>query len=137
MHDDLRHVGLMHPAQHFRKIGDRTSLQQALHGQQHDVGFGLASLALVRQCVAEEIFIPDAGFRLEGSILAYVPSAASLILLIPQFDERVLVFSPRLPHFHPQLQKHLHAESRSISTPCIGPDCLQPLPVFPNHDGFM
>ena len=58
MHNDLRHIGLMHPAQHLRKIGDRTSMQQPLHRQQHDVGFGPASIGLVTQRVAEEIFIP-------------------------------------------------------------------------------
>ncbi len=58
MHNDLRHVGLMHPAQHLRKIGDRTPVQQPLHRQQHDVGFGPASIGLVTQRVAEEIFLP-------------------------------------------------------------------------------
>ena len=67
MDDDLGNIGRMHPAQHFRQIGDRASSQQALHGQEHDIGLGLPSLALIPQCVAQDIFVPDAGSRLEGS----------------------------------------------------------------------
>ncbi len=58
MHNHIRHVGLMHPAQHLRKVGDRTPVQQPLHRQLHDVGLGPASIGLVTQRVAEEIFIP-------------------------------------------------------------------------------
>ncbi len=58
MHDYLRHVCLMHPPQHLRKIGDRAPVQQPLHGQQHDVEFGPASIGLVTQRIAEKIFIP-------------------------------------------------------------------------------
>ena len=49
----------------------------------------------------------------------------------------MLIFSPRLPHFHPQLQKHFHPEDLFHVAPRIGPDCLESLSVLPDHDGLM
>ena len=65
MDDDLGGVGGMHPTQHLGQIRDGTTPQQALNRQQDDVGLGVSPLALISQCVAQHIFVPRAGFRIE------------------------------------------------------------------------
>ena len=42
------------------------------------------------------------------------------ILSITKFDERMLIFAPRLSHFHPQLQEHLHTEDALHLKACLG-----------------
>jgi hypothetical protein len=49
----------------------------------------------------------------------------------------VLIFTPRFPHFDPQLQKHLHAEHPLHIEPRFRADRFQAFTVFPDHDRFM
>ncbi len=67
MDDDLGDIGRMHPAQHFCQIGDRASSQQALHGQEHDIGLGLPSIALSLNASRKTSLSPTRGFGSSGS----------------------------------------------------------------------
>src|SRR5512146_761682 len=77
---------------------------------------------------------PGRGFGSTGRVSVTFSTGCITYLLIAELAERMLVFTPGLPHFHPQLQKHLHAEHALHIKPRFGPDRFQPFSVFADRN---